>query len=99
MPQPYKLYKTVYTQEETWVTPIDQFIRINVNNKPAYIPMEQIYRLGPSTYLYAHVPIRKMEEKVLPHSTVYILYKLWVINETIARCNSLNETMNDNHVE
>ena len=68
--QTYKLYKTPHTQEETWLTPIHHFIWVSVNYKPAYIPVEQTYRVGPSTYLYTHVPIRKMEETGFAYSTI-----------------------------
>lgn len=68
--QPHKLNKTSYTQEETSVTGSHHFIWINVDNKPAYIPMEQMYRLGPNTYLYPHIPIWKMEETALVYSTI-----------------------------
>lgn len=59
-------------------------------------------------YVYPHVPIKKIEETALAHSTmsqtVQILgnYKFLVFtnNETTARCNYLNETsMDDNHIE
>lgn len=57
--QTFMLYKTPYTQEKTWVAPIDYFIWVNVNNTPPYIPMEQTHRLGPNTYVYPHVPKEK----------------------------------------
>ena len=70
IPQSYKLYKTLYTQEGIWVTPTDHFIWIYVNNMPVYITMGQIYRLGPNVYEYPHVPIRNMEETALAYSTM-----------------------------
>ena len=68
--QTYKLYKTPYTQEETWAISTDHFIWIYVNNMPVYITMGQIYRLGPNVYEYPHVPIRNMEETALAYSTM-----------------------------
>jgi hypothetical protein len=71
-------------------------------------PMEQTYRLGPNTYLYPRVPIRKMENTALAYSTMpqtvqtLCNYQFLVCtnNDTITRCNYLNETsVDNNHVK
>lgn len=70
------LYKTPYTQEETLIRPLDYFMWISVSSTPAYIPMEQTYRLGPNTYAYLHVPLRKKQHCPVP--LCHRLYKPWV---------------------
>lgn len=64
------LYKTPYTQEETLIRPVDYFMWISVSSTPAYIPMEQTYRLGPNTYAYPRVPLRKVKKTALSCSTM-----------------------------
>lgn len=82
-----------------WVTPIDNFLYMDVKGNPAYIPIDDCYKIEDNTFVYPHLPLERMEETRLTLTTMpYTLQDMgqWTFlhchdRPTNITCTNLNE--------